>query len=150
MEKKFYTTWQFWAVIGVFFLICIITDIKKPEETVETYVLTGEQLGKYGREVVLNKDTDMPVTKYLYKIPAGKYKVTTDNEKVSSFYVVKDEIGHEDTEYPEVLQYVTEGFLITISDNTFNGHVQKTVEITLNDDESIQIVGTDTIKLEKI
>ena len=50
----------------------------------KTYTLTGEQLGEYGREVILNKDTDMPTTKYLYKLPSGTYKVTTNNEKITT------------------------------------------------------------------
>ena len=55
------------------------------EETLEEradYVLTADETGEYGRIVTLNANTDMPVDKYLYKIPAGKYKVTTDHKKL--------------------------------------------------------------------
>ena len=144
MNKKIYEKWYFWAIIIVIWipLFLFFTQTK-------TYTLTGEQLGEYGREVILNKDTDMPVTKYLYKLPSGTYKVTTNNEKVSSFYIVKDELGTEESEYPEILQYVSDAYMLTTGFNDLNGRAQKEVEITLNEDESIQIIGTDTIILEK-
>ena len=149
MNKKIYQKWYFWVAIIIIYLI-YYTIFLYPKYNVKTYTLTGEQLGEYGREVVLNKDTDMPVTKYLYKIPSGTYKVTTDNQKVTSFYVVKDDITIEEdnTEYPETLNYVSPGYLITNGDT---GKIAtKDATITVNDDESIQIVDKDTIILEKI
>ena len=71
-----------------------VTDNKSAVNN-PTYTLTGETLGEYGREVVLNAETDMPVSKYLYKLPAGTYTVTTE-EKYAAFSVVKDEIGMEE------------------------------------------------------
>ena len=157
MNKQIYQKWWFWVII---FFLCMSfygmsLEDKQNEivnETTETIILTGEQLGEYGREVILNKDTDMPVTKYLYKVPAGTYKVTTNNDKVSSFYVVKDEItiDEENTEYPETLNYVSPGYLLTNSDTGYEKIATKDVTITLNEDESIQIVDKDTIILEKI
>lgn len=118
------------------------------------YELSGADLGEYGTAVVLNKDTDMPVEKHLYKLPAGKYKVTTTNEKVSSFYIVKDEVGIEEGNetYPENLVYVdANGYLLTAGDNDFNGHAQKEVVIELAADESISLpTETDTIIVEEV
>lgn len=109
--------------------------------TKETYTLKGGEIGTYGKKVTLNANTDMPVDKYLYKIPAGKYKVTTDNKKTTSFFIVKDNIVNNIGEkYPEELNII-QSYLITNSDN---------VEIELKTDESIQIVDTDSIMLEKI
>lgn len=95
----------------------------------------------------------MPVEKRLYKLPAGKYRVTTTNEKLSSFYIVKDETGIEEgnTEYPETLVYVSEGYLLTCGDNNYNGTAQKEVTIEIASDESILLpTDTDTITVEEV
>lgn len=133
-----------------------ILEGQNNEETLEEsadYVLTADETGEYGRIVTLNANTDMPVDKYLYKIPAGKYKVTTDHKKLAGFSIVKDEIGTEDTDYPEVLQYVetedgTAGYQLTAGDDDFNGHAKQEVFITIGEDESISIPGdyTTTVK----
>lgn len=117
------------------------------------YELKGEELGEYGRKVILNENTDLPVAKYLYKLPAGTYEVTTDNDKMASFFIVKDEIyyNNDNPDYPEELNYVSsESYLLTAGDNDFNGHAKKSVIIELAKDESIQIVWTDTLFFKKI
>ena len=81
------------------------------------------------------------VDKFLYKIPAGTYKVTTDNEKTTSFNIVKDNIKiNKDEKYPEELDYV-QNYLITKNQDQ---------QIELKEDESIQIIDKDTIKLKKV
>lgn len=126
----------------------VITETNAPTEK---YVLVGEELGEYGRKVFLNKNTDMPVEKYLYKLPAGTYTVTTTNEKMSAFGIVKDEIGIEEgnTDYPEILQYVGQQYLLTAGDDDFNGNASKSVVVTLAEDECFQLIGTDTFIFEK-
>lgn len=106
------------------------------------YTITGGETGEYGRVVTLNKDTDLPVDKYLYKLPAGTYKVTTTNEKMASFFIVKDEITIEEgnTDYPEILDYVsTTGYQLTAGEDDFNGHAKKEVVVTIAEDESVSI-----------
>ena len=111
--------------------MCIAFDNK-------TYTLTGGTLGEYGKKITLNKDTDTPVDKYIYKIPQGAYTVTTDNDKKTSFFIVKDDLNvNKDEKYPEELNYV-HSYLLTKNEK---------IEITLKEDESIQIVGKDTIIL---
>ncbi|MBQ9041792.1 MAG: hypothetical protein IJ111_03165 [Eggerthellaceae bacterium] len=117
------------------------------------YELSGAELGKYGTAVVLNKDTDMPVEKRLYKLPAGKYTVTTTNDKLSSFFIVKDEVGIEEGNevYPETLQYVGEEHLLTAGTNDFGGHAKKEVTIEIAADESILLpTDKDTIVAEEV
>lgn len=131
-----------------------ITETEAATETstpAEKYILVGEELGEYGRKVILNKNTDMPVEKYLYKLPAGTYTVTTTNEKMSAFSVVKDEIGIEEgnTDYPETLQYVGQQYLLTAGDDDFNGYASKSVVVTLAEDECFQLIGADTFIFEK-
>ncbi len=118
-------------------------DDNEETEVKADYVLTADETGEYGRIVTLNANTDMPVDKYLYKIPAGNYKVTTDHKKLAAFSIVKDEIGTEDTDYPEVLQYVgdTAQYLLTAGDDDFNGTAKQEVVITIGEDESISIPG---------
>ena len=108
-------------------------------------VFTADRLKQYLRTVVLNENTDLPTEKYLYKLPAGTYIVTTTNEKFTVFFVVKDEIGTEDNpEYPEILQYVSGGYQLTAGDNDLNGSAKKSVTVTLREDESFQVVDNDT------
>lgn len=122
------------------------------EEQIETnlfnkdtadYILKEGELGEYGRVITLNANSDMPVDKYLYKLPSGTYVVTTNFEKMTGFNIVKDEItieeGNED--YPECLDYVSSsGYLSANPDYNENANTQ--ITITLNDDESISIPTT--------
>ncbi len=129
-------------------------DNSNQESTINeavTYRLVGEELGEYGKMVILNENTDLPVEKYLYKLPAGTYTVTTTNEKMASFFIVKDEIGidEENTDYPEILQYVGQGYLLTAGENDYNGNAKKNVTVTLADDECFQLIGKDVFLFEK-
>ncbi len=131
------------------------TATNEPEKAIsnDVYEIKGEKLGEYGKKVILNENTDLPATKYLYKLPAGTYEVTTDTDKMASFFIVKDEItqNSDNPDYPEELNYVSsEGYLLTAGDNDFNGHAKKSVTVELAEDESFQIVGTDTLFFTKI
>jgi hypothetical protein len=161
--KKLIKKWWFWVLIifvGIPFMVGVFegigdiatgnvstnTSIENTinntitETSKEAYTLKGGEIGAYGKKVTLNANTDMPVDKYLYKLPAGKYKITTDNKKTTSFFIVKDNITKNQNEkYPEELNIV-KSYLITNSDN---------VEIELKNDESIQIVDNDSITLTK-
>lgn len=112
--------------------------IKANNETV--YYLYSGETGEFGRIVTLNASTDLPVAKYLYKIPAGNYTISTTFDKLASAFIVKDEIAIEDNpDYPEVLVYVGEALQLTAGDNDFNGNAKKEIDIELAEDESILI-----------
>ena len=137
--------WWFWVIVVV--LVIGMFGSTESDDSLKKYTLTGEQLGEYGKKVVLNENSDMPVTKYLYKLPEGTYKVTTTFEKVASFYVVKDETVNTGTsEYPEELNYVSEAYFLT---NGNDNNIKKDVEISIKNDESILIIGTNTFTFEK-
>lgn len=169
--------WWFWAIIilfGVPFVLGIFQGIieiitgeyDSAENTItnqisntvttttqQTYTLTGEILGQYGKKVTLNANTDMPVDKYLYKIPAGKYKATTTKKKVASFYIVKDKIkiDKDNDDYPECLDYVGSNYSLTAgNDETLEKIAVKETEIELKEDESIYVINNDTITFLKI
>ena len=131
-----------------------VTETETPDaESAMTYELSGSELGEYGRIVVLNENTDMPVEKKLYKLPEGKYRVTTTNEKFSAFYIAKDEVGIEEgnEDYPEMLQIVGEEYMLTAGDEDLNGNAVKEVVIEIAADESIVLpTETDTIVVEKM
>ena len=115
------------------------------------YTLTGKELGEYGKKVTLNANSDSPTDKYLYKIPAGTYKVTTTWEKVTNLWIVKDEVVKTgDAPYEEELSYVGEAYWMTNGTNDLNGKAKKEVEITLKEDESILILDTETFIFEKL
>ena len=116
------------------------------------YELSGADLGRHGTVVVLNKDTDMPVEKNLYRIPAGKYTVITSNERLTSIFIIKDEVGVEDgnDEYPETLQYVGEEYDLTSGSNDFGSRAKEEVTIEVAADESILLPeDTDNIVVEE-
>mgnify|MGYP000974594734 FL=1 len=169
LNKKLLKKWWFWVIVIILVATASVAsggksktdnDSNQTQSTVTstatqqeavTYTITGETLGEYGKEVTLNKDSDMPDKNFLYKLPAGSYKVTTASEKIANFFIVKDEIGTEagNSEYPEILNNVGEGYFLTTGDNDLNGKAKKDVIITLGADESIQIVGTQTLILVK-
>jgi hypothetical protein len=165
MNKEIFKKWWFWALIILFAIPFwfgviegIIDGIKGEYSNTNNissnvtntvnidndkivYNLKGEELGEYGKKITLNANTDLPVDKYLYKIPVGKYKVTTTNQKMTSFFIVKDDIvKNKDEKYSEELNIV-ESYLINNSDD---------IEIELKSDESIQIIDNDSITLTKI
>lgn len=166
-KKPVYKKWWFWVIIVVV-LACLsnpsafkegvqdgyekgLNDNTTSTNSAETYTIVGEEIGEYGKKVVLNANTDMPAEKYLYKLPAGTYIVTTSFEKLANFYIVKDETTTEEgnNEYPEILDYVSEAYMLTNGENDFNGKASKSVEITLGEDESIQVIGTPTLVFSK-
>ena len=165
LDKQLLKKWWFWSIVVVVLgLIGLAsgggdttqnsntnTSNNSNQQQAVTYTIKGEVLGEYGKEVTLNKDTDMPVKKYLYKLPAGSYKVTTTYDKMASFFIVKDETTIEsgNSEYPEALNYVGEAYLLTAGDDDFNGQAKKEVTITLGSDESIQVAGTEELTFEK-
>lgn len=108
-------------------------------EALETYTIVGNELGDYGKVITLNATTDMPVDKYLYKLPAGQYRVHITSEYPTYIYIVKDEITTEDTDYPEVLEYVQGYQLMGTNGNDLNGNAVAEATFTLEEDESINI-----------
>ncbi len=123
-------------------------ELTNGESTVEAttedvkIILQSTVTGEYGRKLTLNANTDMPVDKYLYKVPAGKYSATTTFEKMASFYIVKDEIALTgSSEYPEEFQIVSDVYMLTAGDNDFNGTAKKEIVFEIAEDENIVIPG---------
>lgn len=146
MKNKITKKWWFWAIVAFIILIIIVPSESNENENEksiekEEYTLTGGELGQFGKEVVLNEDTDMPTKKYIYKIPSGTYLITTDEKKAVAFSIVKDEIAKTGIEpYVEELQYVGSQNIITSGEEK---------EITLNSDESISLLENDSIIVTK-
>ena len=149
--------WWFWVIIIVLILGAIgsLEDDSNSTSNITNnavgtkYTLVGGKTGEYGKEVILNKNSDFPVKKYLYKIPAGTYKVTTSYEMLSEFWIVKDQIVKTGTEkYPEELNYVGEAHDLTNGDNNFNGRASKELTVKIAEDESVLINGTETLIFE--
>ena len=119
------------------------TSEKKPVKKVEIkkevkYRIVSDYLGDYGKDIVLNANTDSPTTKRLFKIPSGTYEVSTTTNKFATFFIVKDKIILEkEDKYPESLDYVSNQYILTNGSNDLNGTAKKSVIITLKDDESI-------------
>lgn len=113
------------------------------EDNADIVVVAGE-LGDYGRSITLNANTDLSDERYLYKIPAGNYKVITTWEKLTSFGIVKDdnEIAIDPETNNEYMPHVGDDYFLTAGEDDFNGHAEKEVVITLGEDESIWIPYT--------
>ena len=163
-KKPIYKKWWFWLIIILIIggigagtnenTTTISNQSNTSQEIVsnkQIYTITGQSIGEYGKKIILNENSDLPVEKYVYKLPAGKYSVTTSSNKIASFFIVKDEIAHTGPEqYPEELNYTSEEYFLTNGSNTLNGKAKKSVEITLNKDESISIISDDTIEFNSI
>ena len=164
--KKKNKKWWIIAVVVVFILIGLFggkddtsnapksapspASITSPAK--EVLKLTGEKLGEYGRVVILNANSDLPTEKYLYKVPAGKYKITTDFAKAAAVYIVKDEIQYTGSEkYPQELAYIGKGQNLTAGEELVKkGLATKEIIVTIGEDESILLVGEYNIFLEKV
>lgn len=150
-KKPIYKKVWFWVVVVLLILGLPGACSSEPQEQEQSqsqesapvaYTITCGETGEYGRVVTLNANTDLPTDKYLYKLPAGIYKVTTTNDKLASFFIVKDEITIEEgnSDYPEILDYVTTtGYQLTAGDDDFNGRAKKEVTVTIGEDESISV-----------
>ena len=101
----------------------------------------------------MNANSNAPASKYLYKLPSGKYKVNTTYEKMASFSIVKDQIkiDSDNKDCPETLDYVKgKSYLLTAGKDDLNGKAKKEVEVTISEDESVQIVNSPQLTLKKI
>ena len=109
-------------------------------------IKSGEY-GAYGKRVVLAPKTDMPDTRYVYKLPTGDYKVINGSTKtVASFAVVKDKlIPHEDDPSIDTFEFVGEQHSLASADNDMNGIAQSEYTVTLNEDEQFLIYNGSTI-----
>lgn len=170
-SKEFYKNWKFYAIVFAVLFVgsAVINGItsndngkqdasssvnsSKEETALASYVITGQTAGEYGKEVVLNANSDTSTSKYLYKLPSGKYKVTTTYEKMASFFIVKDQIkiDSDNKDYPETLDYVEgKSYLLTAGKDDFNGKAKKEVEVTIGEDESVQIVDSPQLTFKKM
>lgn len=166
-KKPFYKKWWFW-VLAVVVIAAIggqgadteevaeeptpqVEQTAEETEEVESVVYVLDSNSEFRKVITLNPDTDMPVEKVLYKVPAGKYKATTDFEKVATLGVVKDELNQIEGDYPDEFNYVTEMFNITGKPEDFNEKLAKAeVVIEVGADESISVPNDNTIKLEEV
>lgn len=111
------------------------------EQIGKTYEITGGVIGDYGRKVTLNANTDMPIDRYLQKIPAGTYKVSTDQKVTTYVGIVKDATAMTGNErYPEELQYIV----------TQKFEPGETFELTLAEDESFLIYDGDIVTFKEV
>ena len=128
-------------LLSLFLIGC--TSEKKPVKKVEVnkeikYRIVSDVLGDYGKDVVLNANTDYPVKKRLYKIPSGTYEVSTEGNRIATFFIVKDKVANTgDPPYVEELDYVSSQYFLTNGTNDLNGTAKKSVIVEIKDDESI-------------
>jgi hypothetical protein len=139
----------FLALVAVLSLGVLVGCATKEEAPVAEIIEISNNDTTNAKEVVLNADSDMPVTKFLHKVDAGTYQVTTNFDKVVPVAIVKDEINViENSDYPDELNFV-EIFKLTGNPEKFEGSVGNKI-ITIAEDESISLADSPaTIFLEK-
>ena len=116
----------------------------------QIFTFESEEVGEYGKMIVLNQNTDFPTPKYLYKLPSGTYKVTSTTNNTIGVSVVKDELTREDGDYPEALNYVGEQSVISGNPQKIGtANIKESATITIGSDESVSLVGKGTISFEK-
>lgn len=120
-----------------------------PKEPVKE-VLKLDVRSPYRKVKTLNKNTDMPNDEILYKLPEGKYKLTTDFEKIVTLAVVKEEINEIGGDYPEELIYVSDMMQISAKPEDFKkGFASKEVVIEIKNGELLSIPSDNTVFAEK-
>lgn len=167
-KKKWYKKWWIWVIIGVFLMGFIsglvdaepvenegtdnqvtdnsqgttdndVVDDTSEEQPLTFELIAGEQ-GEYGELFTINKDTEFEETYYIYRIPAGTYKVTNTGEYMNQFNV-----------YGETV-YVTEEGWEELSDVFYVKllKVEESDTFTIKDGQIIEIHEPGKFLLEKI
>lgn len=160
-KKPIYKKWWFWVIIVLMFFGALGSDTNPTNmidntitnevvEQKEVYTIESEEIGQYGKKIILNEKTDLPTTKYLYKLPSGTYKITTTTNETIGICIVKDEIMIEESNYPESLNYVGEQAIISGNSNRIGkANITDSVELTINEDESFSLIGKGSVIFEK-
>lgn len=127
------------------------TEAEKVEDTKkEIELIKLDVRSPYRTVKTLNKDTDLPNDEILYKLPEGKYKLTTDFEKIVTLAVVKEEINEIGGDYPEELIYVSDMMQISAKPEDFKkGFASKEVVIEIKNGELLSIPSDNTVFAEK-
>lgn len=104
------------------------TPESTPDETLSFELIAGEP-GEYGELLTLNKDTELEETYYIYRIPAGSYKVTNSGESMDQFSVYGDTIYETDEGWEELSDVVYVKALDVGESDTFTIDDNQIVEI---------------------
>lgn len=113
-------------------------------------IIESGEYGKYGERIVLGAKTEFPDTRFVYKLPAGDYKVENgSDETIASIAIVKDKlVPYEDN--PEIDTFERVGDKITYSlateDFDMNGQAKKSYILSLAEDEKFLIYNGSKIK----
>lgn len=67
------------------------SNTKDNSEEKLVFELTAGTKGKYGKTIVYNEGTDGEITRCIYHIPAGTYKITNIGEHISQVNIYSDE-----------------------------------------------------------
>ena len=164
-KKPFYKKWWFWLIVVAIIIGASQGGKENSSENKSLESKTNEKVEDTKKEIelikldvrspyrtvkTLNKDTDSPNDEILYKLPEGKYKLTTDFEKIVTLAVVKEEINEIGGDYPEELIYVSDMMQISAKPEDFKkGFASKEVVIEIKNGELLSIPNDNTVFAEK-
>ena len=142
--------------IGIFFVAMIVlgalfggdkqnteepTNSESAEQTEEalTISLNADEIGEYGKEIILNEGTDSEIKVIAYYVPVGKYDVTNDGQYTAQVNVYGDNIQTTEEGWEEF----EVGSIVLVGPG-------KTVEIEVKDNHQfVRIVSPTMITLVK-
>ena len=141
-EKKKLRWWQWLLIIMAVLLAPAILGPKKQKN--EIIRITANETGEYGEVITFNEGTENEDKNYIYKLPSGKYKVTTDYSKVGNIFLLEADPVNEET---QELNYIDiESQKLTNNPEKFEG-IPSELTLTI-DDEYIQIKFMEKAKLK--
>lgn len=140
--KKKLRWWQWLLIVmGVLLVLGILGPKKQKNEIIR---ITANETGEYGEVITFNEGSENEDKNYIYKLPSGKYKVTTNYSKVGNIFLLEADPVNEET---QELNYASaESYKITNNPEMFEG-IPSELTLTI-DDEYIQINFMEKAKLK--
>lgn len=155
VKKPIYKKWWFWVIIVLLVFGAFggggksnkdaTTDTtaeqtqEETSENADVITLTAGEVGEYGKEIVMNEDTDMAENLVVYYLPAGDYTVKNVSDYPTQVSVYEGFARDESTGYDD---YTNVG-------DTPRIEVNETADITIPEGWFIEIHEPTVIELVK-
>lgn len=135
--------WWQWLLI-VMAVLFVIGTLGPKKEKNEIITITANETGEYGKVITFNEGSENEDKNYIYKLPTGTYKVTTDYNKVGNIFLLEADPVNEEAQ--ELNYRNSESYMITNNPDKFDGIPS---ELTLAiEDGYIQIAFMEKAKLK--
>lgn len=158
-KKPIFKKWWFWAIAALLIIVITVsggnddpasaddsvsashaeaaqtneaTSAHESESSTDEHMvfeLIAGEAGEYGEQFTLNKDTELEETYYIYRIPAGSYKVTNCGDTMDQFSIYGDTVYVTDAGWEELSDIVYIQTLDVGESDTFTIESNQIIEI---------------------